>query len=319
MNWRYKAATQMLLSHAPSGHYINYLFARHVTHHLPENHALFVRDVSFAKSYVDVFREHGAKSIEEAVFYEFGVGWDLLYPMTLYTLGANRQYVVDIARLLRPNLVAQTAARLAREANLESVGRSLHKLTTQYLLEQLIDLLNERFGIIYKAPFNSMDTGWASGSVDYITSSKVLGSVPEEQLLPLMRECLRVLAPDGLIAFVIDYRDQYSYSDSSLSVYNFLQFSEREWRRYNPAIHYQNRLRHPDYCKLFEKAGFSMIKAERGLPDATSLNRLRSMRIDPHFSSHTLEDLAVVRGEFLLKKTSQTAYAHGSLNGFVKT
>jgi hypothetical protein len=50
---------------------------------------------------------------------------------------------------------------------------------------------------------------------------------------------------------LIDYRDNVSYGDPGISIYNFLTFSDAEWARWNPRLSYQNRLRHSDYFKLF--------------------------------------------------------------------
>ena len=62
---------------------------------------------------------------------------------------------------------------------------------------------------------------------------------------------------------VIDYLDHYSYFDKKISAYNYLQYSDATWALFNPALHYQNRLRHRDYLDLFYAAGFEVVEEER--------------------------------------------------------
>ncbi|MDQ4091403.1 MAG: hypothetical protein M3163_14045 [Actinomycetota bacterium] len=68
---------------------------------------------------------------------------------------------------------------------------------------------------------------------------------------------------------LIDHQDHYSYADSTISAYNFLQYDEREWARWNPSLQYQNRLRHSDYLAMFEAEGFEIVHESptAGSPD----------------------------------------------------
>jgi hypothetical protein len=80
------------------GDRINYLMSRYVTQS-PATEATFQRDVSFAAQYLEAFRGHGERTIDDALFYEFGAGWDLSVPLSYYSLGANRQLVADVCQL----------------------------------------------------------------------------------------------------------------------------------------------------------------------------------------------------------------------------
>ena len=105
--------------------------------------------------------------------------------------------------------------------------RLLPKLRSRWERALLfIETLSNNYGIDYRAPFDARNSGLESGSIDCITSTKVLSHIPEHDLGLIIGECNRLLRADGLAAFVIDYRDQYSYSDRTIGPYNFLQFGD---------------------------------------------------------------------------------------------
>ena len=293
---------QNLLSRIPSGEQVNYLLSKYVTGHVPASEATFRRDVSFAQQYLEAFRKYSGRSIEEGRFYEFGGGWDLIVALTFYSLGVNRQVVVDLRKILRPSLVAMTATRLNRLAQESKCMRLLPDLEEPLRMQPLIDRLRKNYGIEYIAPFDARKSGWESASIDYITATKVLCHIPEPDLQLIMGECGRILRNDGLAAFVIDYRDQYSYSDASIGPYNYLQFADNEWNRFNPPLHYQNRMRHSDYLRVFEQAGLEPVVAEGARPDDANDKSFDGIKLAARFASYDVQDLKTVRGEFVLRK-----------------
>ena len=101
-----------------------------------------------------------------------------------------------------------------------------------------------------------------------------------------------------------DYRDVYSYFDSGISVYNFLQFSTDEWRRYNPDLNYQNRLRHCDFRAIFTAAGFEILDDQPAYDRATAERVLGRMRLAEEFKQYSFEELAPVRGVLLVRKAA---------------
>src|SRR4030095_16218896 len=94
-------------------------------------------------------------------------------------------------------------------------------------------------------------------------------------LAAILAEVRRLLAPTGLCSFAVDYHDHYAGADSSIDGLNFLRFDDREWRRWNCGLQFQNRLRHGDYVELFEAAGFDLVKVDAvedpALPDVPVL------------------------------------------------
>ena len=243
MDWRVKALLQQLLSRVPQGERLNHLLQRHVTRSLPTGDAACLIIVAQAREHVRTIARHSPRAVGDAVFYEFGAGWDLMIPLAYYGLGVTRQILVDLRPLLRPDLVNATVAQFARLAP----GLGLTRVPAQPVPQDVPAaraLLKECYGIEYRAPADARDTGFPAGMVDCITCTNTLEHIPRDDIAGILAECRRILAEDGVMSFRIDYQDHFSYFDSRISVYNFLRYSERAWAWYNPALHYQNRLRH---------------------------------------------------------------------------
>ena len=67
---------------------------------------------------------------------------------------------------------------------------------------------------------------------------------------------------EGIVSAQIDYSDHYAHTDDSISLLNYLKFNDKSWKRYNHDCHYQNRLRHYDYLRIFKETGFVVVKEE---------------------------------------------------------
>jgi SAM-dependent methyltransferase len=283
VRWLAKAFLQKSLSALPQPERANYLLQRHVTRSLPGPEEGFRRRFRRARRHVRAYTEHGPRRpLEEAVFYEFGAGWDLAVPLSFWALGVERQILVDRRPNVRVELVntsIERLARLRREHGLPDPGGPIASL----------EELEARFGIRYLAPRDARATGLPAGSVDFVSSTSTLEHVPAEELVPLLAECSRLLRPDGAVSSRIDLSDHYSHFDASLSPHNFLRFDDRRWRLANSSLLFQNRLRRPDYLAAFREAGLTIVaeKAWRpgeALPDDTA----------ERFRAYESEDLAVV-------------------------
>jgi hypothetical protein len=94
--------------------------------------------------------------------------------------------------------------------------------------------------------------------VDCSCSNEVLEHVPSDQLVRLLAGLRTVTT--GITTHSIDYSDHYARSDGSVSRFNFLKYSDEQWRPFNSSRQYVNRLRHSDYLRLFREAGFAIVE-----------------------------------------------------------
>jgi SAM-dependent methyltransferase len=301
MNWRFKALLQRAFSAIPHGESLNHFCQRHMTRNYPLRQEKVNRQVSLARQHLAAFMACGSADIPQATFYEFGAGWTMLSPLAYYCCGVNRQELVDIRRLLKPNLINDVIGKLDVTAKHERLPRRPAWQLASHP-QKAIRQLQEHYGIAYRAPADARNTALPAASVDFITSTSTLEHIPPGDIRTILRECRRILRSDGAMSFCIDYQDHFSYFDRRISAYNFLQYSDDSWGKYNSALHYQNRLRHREYLQLFADEGFDVAVDRHPEPTDGDLDVIRMMRVHPRFGQYSLRELAVRQSHVVLRK-----------------
>ena len=71
-------------------------------------------------------------------------------------------------------------------------------------------------------------------------------------------EALRILKPGGIMFHSVNCGDHYAYVDRNVSQLNYLQFSDRDWERWNNKFLYQNRLRAHYFVERAQALGFTI-------------------------------------------------------------
>jgi len=213
---------------------------------------------------------------------EFGAGKSLAQNIFLASHFAS-QTVVDLFPMLdlaQFNAAAEQVGRLTGAADFTPC-------TSVAEVEQ-------RYGIRYLAPFDVRKTSFSDASFDACISTNTLEHIPRESILEIFSELKRIVRPGGLISAVIDYSDHYSHTDASIGPLNFLSFSADEFRKYNHAVHFQNRLRHHQFEDLFASMGLRILRNEA--QDLQPLPRL----VAAEFPTH-LPTTGALKGVFLLE------------------
>jgi SAM-dependent methyltransferase len=82
----------------------------------------------------------------------------------------------------------------------------------------------------------------------------------------LLRECLRILRPGGVMSHVLDHRDHLHHADPQWGFLAHLRLSPAAYALLcgHPLL-YHNRLLPSQICALFERAGFQRIAVRRML------------------------------------------------------
>lgn len=287
VNWQTKSRIQSVLSRAPLGDQINHLIQRYVTKSSPRTGAVLDEVVATAHRHHDNVRRFSARSPESCSTLEFGAGWDLATPIALTSLGIGHQTLLDVRRVARASLV--------RRVMIELIDRG--DLSCPYPRRSTLEVMLRPLDIEYRAPSDARNCGLPDHSVDVALSTSTLEHIPPQDIRAIMEELKRVLRPDGICSFVVDYHDHYAVVDRSIHGLNFLRYSEREWQRWNCDLQYQNRLRHSDYLALFDQTGFEALDVEaisdRSLP--------AEIELDSQFSAYAPDDLRITDGWFVLR------------------
>lgn len=197
-----------------------------------------------------IWREHRAtleKYNATNLIFEFGGGKNLAQNLYLSSL-VDRQVVVDLNPMVDIKLV--------------EIARNLLACSVELKSKKVIQTLNDlqHYGITYISPMDAAETDFENTSLDACISTNTLEHIPKEGIVLIFKELYRTLKKDGIVSARIDYSDHYAHTDPSISLLNYLKYSETEWLKYNHRSHYQNRLRHDDYVTLFADCGFKVIE-----------------------------------------------------------
>jgi hypothetical protein len=300
VKWQYKAVLQQIFSHLPGGERLNFFFQKHVTGGCPRPDNEVAQNGGWARAHVDAAQRFGKTDFATARFFEFGAGMDLLGPLLFYSLGIERQLVVDLRRLMRVQLVNHSIDQVRRFAAELGVRRQPERYLTG---PDPARTLIESYGIEYRAPLDARATGLPAGSVDHVTSTNTLEHVGPSEIAAIHRECFRLLKPNGLATHQIDYQDHYSYFDRGISAFNYLRYSDREWSRYNPSLMYQNRLRHRDHLELIRGAGFEILEEQLREGTTEDCAIVRALPLAQRFRIYPTEQLAIRTALVVARKT----------------
>ncbi len=303
MNWKIKALLMDIFSCVPFGAQLHYAMQRHITKSLPSSDAMFAKIVAQAKRHVEAFERNHRGKIEEASFYEFGAGWELGIPLSFYCLGVQRQTLIDIRSNLRVDLVNATIDTLRRTGENLGLRRFPERCLPTGNRLAGIRALREWYGIQYVAPCDARNSSLPEGSFDFISSSSTMEHIPAPDIPPVLKECRRLLKEDGVMSFLIDYKDHYSYCDEAIGPFNFLRYSDNRWKLYSPSLYYQNRMRHRDYGEMFSREKIGVLEEEVIEPSEPELQLLRALVLDPTFRTrYTFEELSACGAHVVLSK-----------------
>lgn len=138
---------------------------------------------------------------------------------------------------------------------------------------------------------DAQQTGLPANRVDLITSTGTLEYIPPSVLKNMMAEFRRVGSANAVMSHYLNLADEYSYFDRSITPINFLQFTERQWRRWNSPLIWQNRLRISDYRELFRQARYDIVKEINTCGNPADLKKIQ---LAPEFQHYAKEDLPVL-------------------------
>lgn len=291
--WILKAFVQGALAQLPSAQRYNRLFQRYVTYSLDLSDAQVLAKWQHLSGHLEAYRRLGGQGAP--VTLELGTGWFPIVPVGLALQGVARIFTVDRESLIGREALSATLLRyaeLARRGEIvfsdSGASARLRDLATRAENEAVETVL----GALGIQPIigDARALNLASESVDLLCSNNTLEHIPEDAIGDILREFRRLAAPGAVMSHHIDLSDHYAHGDRSITVYNFLKYSDRVWPLFNNQLQYQNRLRLSDYRRLHEEGGWRIVDEQtKGEP----LEVLRQVRVAARFRGYTEADLAV--------------------------
>lgn len=273
MDWRLKCLAFHMLRLVPGSLYS--IAQRRVT----GRYFLSVTDAILAAYGFHVQNFRGGRALE------FGSGSNLLTPLLLSAAGAVEVLAYDIQAIATVERINHVIRQLR--------GRVAGDWPTLASLADLMPL----YRIRYCAPGDARNTELPAASVDFFCSTSTLEHIPAPDIALILRECRRIATPSAVFSFAIDYHDHYATGDPGITRFNFYRYGDAVWRLCNPAMHFQNRLRHCDYERLFAEQGMVATLNRRVIP-ADSPHDFGDLA--PPFRGYARDDLAALNGLFVL-------------------
>lgn len=280
-----------------------YIFVKTLLGQYPKNENVSEERFITAKQYRDIYEQYGPRSIVDSICFEFGAGYELFITMCLSSFGFKRIYTYD-----KVNWALPVAMNFAARHVKERVGFPAGPCPV-FDKRNYRQLLSQFYFIDFNAPADASKTRLPDGSVDYVFANAVLEHIPKDILIDILKECGRIVATDGILAFEIDYRDHCR--SRNISPYYFLRFSESEWERmYPPDGH--NRMRHVDFRNLFLESGYEIVVDRPFTPfdpdfslqnhsKEELLTQIQETPLSEEFSNYSREELAVLAGFWVLR------------------
>lgn len=297
--WMIKALIQRGMGALPFGHKLNELFQRYITGGLELSLNGFRIKLDQCSRHLSFYRSLSSKPKEDFAVLELGTGWFPVLPLGLYLAGAGRIVSYDITPLLSPHTLRQVVQYFCQLQDSGELVQAFPSLKPERM-KPLRDYLAQSSPPGPKEFLRQLNieliigdaraTGLPAGSIDLACSCTVLEHIVYEDLVRLFREFKRLSTPASVMSHFIGLEDQYATFDPSISRFNFLQYTDKQFRRWNNNIIPQTRLRMADHRRAFADGGYEILREENTRGE---LRDLRRIKLAPEFQHHPVEDLLV--------------------------
>ena len=302
--WILKAIVQKAISFLPFSSKVNFLFQKYITRgvHLTDHY--FEDKLRHAREHIDGYYKITDISLKSSL--ELGTGWYPVVPVALFLSGADQIHTVDISRLLTKRNVIATIQKFL---DYHSKGRlrdilevnplrlamlmDIEKYAQEQSLNQLLHSLN-----IYYLIQDARKLDLEPNSIDLIHSNNTLEHIYPNILENILKEFKRVSNRRGVMSHFIDMSDHFAHYDRSISIYNFLKFSEQQWRLIDNSVQPQNRWRITHYKSLYENLGIEITHEEKREGNPELLNHIG---VAPSFAQLDRNELAVTHCHLISK------------------
>lgn len=306
--WILKAVVQKTISFLPQREKINYFFQRYITKGVLLTDTHFEIKLTSARDHINYFSKYRDEQEGPAEILELGTGWYPVIPLSLYLTSDVEVTSVDARRWLTKNRFMLTIQKFMEW---QSVGKldSFLPSVRQDKWEQLLEIYRLRDRLSLKDISDRLDFSLivgdarslsvADGTFDFICSNNTFEHIPEDILAGILTEFKRVLKPGGVMSHFIDLSDHFAHFDKTIGIYNFLRFSDRQWRIIDNSIQPQNRLRFRDYKEMYSRLGIEIIEENYSEGDQKAL---KALQLDEKYLLYRPEELAISHGYLISKK-----------------
>lgn len=304
MKWILKAIIQKLISWMPASQKINYLFQKHVTKGVQLSDQHFGDKLGHAADHLRFYSKYGKE--ENFTALELGSGWYPVVPIALFLGGAKSVTSIDISALMTGEGILETARKYLNwldAAKLEDLKPYI-KPERLAALKEMVDKDLSKQELLVKLNLtllikDARNTGFEENHFDLVCSNNTYEHIYPEILIDIIKEFQRVVKLGGVNSHFIDMSDHFAHLDQSISIYNYLRFSEKQWRRIDNSVQPQNRLRMSDYEKMYTGYGIEILEKEIR---AGSMDDLQKVKLDAAYLGYDKTEIAISHAHVISSK-----------------
>lgn len=305
--WVLKAIVQKLISILPFSFKLNYFFQRYITKAVVISEEFFETILTHFQE-MDEYSDKHNFSIKDKTVLELGTGWHPIAPLCFFLSGAKEIVTVDLRGLMREsnlkdliqkflgyydNQKLKTYAPNIQEDRID-ILRKLDLTDSQLTAENILEILRikQRIGFIQEFDFKGQE-------FDFIYSINVMEHVDEEHLPPIVNAFTKIQKQGSLAYHAIGVYDHFSHIDSTISKFNYLRFSKKQWKRIDNDVQPQNRLRISYFRDLFLKNQYQVLDElfQKAEPEG-----IKMIKIHPDFAN--VPELDIPYGTFILQRNN---------------
>jgi hypothetical protein len=305
--WIQKAIVQKTISYMPLSTKINYIFQKHVTKGVYLTEEYIIQRLELAKDHIDAYKNFSTKSIPISCL-EIGTGWYPIVPISFFLIGSEKIYSVDISFLTNKERIKNTLIKFVELHEKDILSKYLENVIPERYNQLLATLQNfeslsleeiiQSFNITYLVQ-DARHLSLEDNSIDLVNSNNTFEHIYPEFLIPILKDFKRVVNKEhGIMSHFIDMSDHFAHFDKSISIYNFLQFTESQWKWIDNSIQPQNRLRIDDYKKIYNDLQIP-ITYETNRPG--NVSELEKIKLTKEFAKKPKGIVAVSHCHFISK------------------
>ncbi len=296
--WKQKAIVQKIISYLPLSHKINYFFQKYVTKGVYLSDAYFFDRLGHASDHINSYQKYAGNTIPKTTL-EIGTGWYPIVPISFFLIGADKIYSVDISFLTSKERLKNTLEKFVESDQKQQLKKYvsyvperfqiLNDILAHYNQLSLEDILH-RLHITYLIE-DARKLSLSDNSIDLVNSNNTFEHIYPSILIPILIEFKRVVnKKEGVMSHFIDMSDHFAHFDTSINIYNFLQFSDRQWEYIDNTIQPQNRMRVYDYKNIFSDLNIPITESSYR---EGNLNELKTISLADKYLDYPLEDIAI--------------------------
>ena len=298
MKWILKAIIQKGISFLPAKHKINFLFQKYITKGVQLSDAYFEDKLIHTQKHLGFYHEFATKPFEGTSVLELGTGWYPVVPIAQYLCGAQHITSVDISPLMNRERIITTIDKFVAYAQQGKLQQYLTDISPdklahlQQLQQQPLPTMADYLSALQMEYLvaDARQLPLDSNSIDFITSNNTFEHIYPNILRDILVEFERVLHEQGLMSHFIDMSDHFAHLDKSITIYNFLLFTEKQWQTIDNSIQPQNRWRINQYRNLYGELNIPILKED---VRPGFIDQVQALQLSPPYSGFDEKEVAI--------------------------